>query len=65
MPLQVWPMKTEYFMRWPEASASEFFFATIPIAIGTRMFCRHQNTETQKTTEYFWNPSPAQAELNF
>ena len=57
-------------MRWPEASASEFFFATIPIVpiaigIGTRMFCRHQNTETQKTTEYFWNPSPAQAELNF
>jgi hypothetical protein len=36
-------MKTEYFMRWPEASASEFFFATIPIVpiaigIGTRMF---------------------------
>ena len=29
------------------------------------MFCRRENTETQKATEYFWNPIPDSAELNF
>jgi len=30
----------------------------------TNVFCR-KNTETQKATEYFWNPIPVLAELNF
>jgi hypothetical protein len=38
-------------------------FATIPMVI-LDFFC-HENTETQKATNYFFNPIPAIAEWNF
>jgi hypothetical protein len=45
-------------MRWPEASASEFFFATIPIVpiaigIGTRMFFATKAPKHKKPQNIF------------